>query len=177
MTRSRGARRGRRGYSASRHPLWIRQALANPTPVADGTTIRFDLIPDAQLDPGARIGSTVVRTFLTLTFIYDSVVNQVNPGAFKIYAGVMVHPHSETASPAQQPDWDWMWWQQINPMSEALGALPATGQVWQRHLPLVDIRAKRVMYDQMDKPFLEIQPAGGGLSSIYVASSVLIKQS
>lgn len=151
------------------------------TVVAPTGVVGFDLLPDANLDPGARIGATVVRIHIKLNLMFQSSVSDANPVQAWFWAGVMVlpadTPNFTFPNVRGNPRLDWMLWDAISPYrdSRLLTAGSTPSMLWRDY----DIKSQRKLVEQDDKPFLVIAAghlAGDDITEVAGYASVLIKR-
>lgn len=191
-------RRSRRSRGPVRTTHWYRQAnrpfsesQAPGTGVAGELSagpVVIDLLPDAVLDPGARLGATVERIHLKLNA--EWVTAQASMPDWNAYLGLYVGP-GLSPSPPPSPAGalnavDWMFWR-------ALGALEGGGATafltvgvepdLTTHIGTVynfDVKSKRRFYEPTDKLWavMELRNNQGYQASLAPAltASVLIKR-
>lgn len=160
--RSRGRRSSSlRRFSSPRQRVWVRAVAPNPAPgvVAD---YGFILIPDLMLDPGARVGSTVLRIHGTLQ-INCGAVTKTDPGFF---FGIAVTDVNGFNLPAQPPilpythmnGVDWMAWGYFPVASRNVGYYSSTSSTTYSY-PF-DVKSKRRITQPQENLVLVFQNNG-----------------
>lgn len=174
-------RRTRRGRSPIRTTHWYRQPLVPMVGLTTGP-VAIDLLPDTVLDPGARLGATIIRIHMVLRAHF--VVSQIETPAWMFWVGIYVGPALAPAPPpgpgAHANDVDWMFWKPVTPGSP--GNL-VFGTAPDQHVSAAlefDIKSQRRFYEPTDKAWLvgQLENNSGittGLEPTFT-SSVLIKR-
>lgn len=175
MTSRRTTRRGRGGVAGQRRlSLWTRTVPLSAGPNIAGSIVGFNLLPDSNLDAGARAGSTVVRTRLKIYFAIDSAVFTVNPVDCSYFFGLMILPADIPAvdlpSPRNMAHYDWFGWEVFYPL--AGGGVPSTGLIL-RTIEM-DVKSSRRLLEQKDTVWL-IVTGTKDFGAMQVTSSVLTK--
>lgn len=168
-SRGRSFRRG----SSSKGTLWIRSAPSAAGATAGGS-VALDLLPDASLDPGARVGSTITRVHLVCqwqvagaqTFTPTSHVS------FGMIAG-RFESGLNVPNPMLGGDEDrWMLWDRV-PISEGYQAFSPT-QTTGLFNHRFDVKSKRVLHGRSDKLWLSISPSDFTMGELVATASVLV---
>lgn len=181
------SRRSRGSRSNRRTSLWVRTAY-NSGVIAGGLanwgvplvpTPNDPLSVGGDLDPGARIGSTVVRVLATVEITGPALTNSI--GGY--YVGAAVADASDfalnTAPPILPVDdansVNWAYWDYIPNSSpyDKLGYLTAGTETSQTFK--VDVKSKRRFINPNDQMFLVIQAVSvAGRVGVNVAASTLL---
>lgn len=181
--RQRSMRRGRgRGFSTNRRPtVWVRNYIQSPP---DSVQYGARLVTAQDLDPGARVGSTVVRIHGQFMHITTGVDAQIAH-----YLGIAILPEStiEVDTVPEVLPWtdrnavQWLYWMKFyiagdNRFGTVVGA---TGEVMTVHS--FDVKAKRRFYAPSDNLIAIVQRDpnfGAAQGRVFgVTSSVLLKLS
>lgn len=177
------ARRGRyyRSRPQRRVPEWVRVIPDAPVPVSH---VGVDLLPPSTIDRGSVIGSTVVRVRGTIQFHQD---DSLRPTLGHVWLGVYVSEDvvSETTTPINVPVRrnleKWMYWQHVPesdmPARNNTLDFAATAATLGMVSYSFDIRAQRKVRGTNAGPILVIQPSGLVGTTMYWATSTLIKLS
>lgn len=135
-------RSGGRRYGSRRQPLWIRQF---ESAAADIPNVGFDLLPDDAVDPGAKLGATVVRIRGEL-----AIMSTGNPYENSFTVGIAVaEREADYNAPVLNPATDantvdWLYWESWIAPGDSTLAVQATGQVY--HSRHVDAKSSRRIY-------------------------------
>lgn len=175
-----GSRRGRR--SPARSYVWVR-AGSGPTGLPkDNPNYVFDLVPDGNLDPGARVGSTVtrIRGMISLGYTAPDYYSSLTVGIS------IQQPESSATAPAISPvdhanAADWLYWNRFHVSQGTNGA----GYVMGTDLFLTafdfDAKASRRFTAPNDHLYIYMSFRDEGTrlpqQSIAVVSSTLLKLS
>lgn len=187
-----GRSRARRGSSRRsvnrRSNLWIRTPELRTTQLAALETWAFDLTSETYLDPGALIGSTVVRVRASIEVAFGP--NSVGGNTQAIFALAVAPKDVLQPIPGVKPyenrnDWDWMAWEPFSPVgvnqTGFVTAIPAPTGVVTNHV--VDVKSSRRLITPNDTlvGFLQFHPGSatepGNITVAAVWSSVLLKLS
>lgn len=175
--RTRSTRRtSRRSYRPVRRKVWVRATQSSTVGVV--ANYGFNLIGSGMLDPGARIGSTVVRTILTVEFIAGALVL---PGANGFFAGLAVANtvgFTVGGTPPILPvthanSVDWMHWSYNAVAQVGTGVLTGTADT---HIGKVfDIKSRRVMSQPDENLIFVVQNNGiANTTGVNITSQVLL---
>lgn len=175
----------RRGGRPGRTPLWIRSQHGHGT--LAGTTVstaRFDLIPNASLDKGARIGSTIQRAHVTMA--YEIPGNGID-GVGLFVVAMAVVPEGVVTTGQLSPfenrnDWDWAAWKAVGPFGVAGSAFVTTVPPTAALVGHVDFdfKSARRLTEPTDTYAMFVQwvpgtSSGTWVNAIRVYSSLLLK--
>lgn len=169
-----------RAATPRRANFWVRQTVNNATPAAPPSANAFNLLPDVSLDPGARLGSTVVRThidfFLTFTASFTAIVNSA------IWIGLARYDFALVSGISPATSWnnvDWAVWRKLSVSSlnsQAFGDPSTQVQFSIDAADPLDVKSARRMEEQSDTWVFFVQPvATPAVAEIDVTSSVLLK--
>lgn len=179
-TVGRSRRSGSRRRSSFRRPIWVRATHSSVALTGASTSYGAALIPDVEIDPGARLGSTISRVHLTL-----SISTPVPTSATAVLVGMAVTDVSDfgvnTDPPINPYDneagADWMLWRWI----PTVNAFPGMGITnlqggWQIGYEF-DVKSKRVIAQQQENLVFVVTSIGVPWSGVNIASSTLLHMS
>lgn len=185
-TVGRSRRSGRRNpRSNQRRTLWVRDRfLVSATAPNTATSV---LIPDTRLDPGARVGSTVMRILGSVT-VHQGTKNTAYAGFYIGVAVTDVTGFSGGTTPppilptTNQSGVDWMHWMWV-PLSlggvNFLGSegLTSAGTVTENAWTYsFDIRSRRVLSQPAENCIMVLENSGlANVVGVNFVTSTLIK--
>lgn len=176
--RSRTSTRSRRGSASGRRHLWVRHTEVSPVGTIANYGIR--IVPDSKLDPGRRIGSTVLRCHIVIE-ILGAELTSASGGWFFGLAVMDVTEFATSSTPPELPivnnapnnGVDWMAWGYRPFSHKDVGSsvvASTRSTTWE-----LDVKSKRVIALQGENLVFVLQNNGyTGTTGVNFVSSVLL---